>query len=70
MPDVTEEAARLTKVWTGAVGRMSEAQTGAAIDRAAEEEQVAYDALIEYVEANGLNYSEWDPRGPDDPDYS
>lgn len=27
-------------------------------------EQAAYDALVEYVEAHGLNGSKLDPRGP------
>lgn len=34
-------------------------------------EQDCYDRLIEHVEANGLNYTMYDPRGPkeDDPTY-
>lgn len=28
-------------------------------------EQQAYDALIEHLEANGLNYSQYDPRRDD-----
>ena len=31
-------------------------------DTAAEAEQIAWDALIVYVEAHGLNYTEFDPR--------
>lgn len=27
-------------------------------------EQRRYDALVDFVEANGLNYSKCDPRGP------
>jgi hypothetical protein len=29
-----------------------------------EEEDKAYQRLIDFVEANDLNYTEWDPRGP------
>lgn len=29
-------------------------------------EQRAYDALVDYVEANDLNYTQFDPRGPEE----
>lgn len=28
-------------------------------------EQDAWDALVDYVEEHDLNYTEWDPRGPE-----
>lgn len=33
-------------------------------DHLGRREQLAYDDLVDFVEANGLNYTEWDPRGP------
>jgi hypothetical protein len=30
-----------------------------------EAEQETLDALVDYVEAHDLNYTKWDPRGPE-----
>lgn len=31
-------------------------------------ESDAYDRLVDYVEAHELNYTKWDPRGPEEPE--
>lgn len=50
----------LREAWEGAAA----AHQGLDTPGTAAREQVTYDALIDFVEANGLNYTEFDPRGP------
>jgi hypothetical protein len=56
---VREKAERLTSEWYAALAEYQRSDTLRAYDA----EQKAYDALIDFVEENGLNYSEFDPRG-------
>lgn len=61
------EAERLERVWQAASARYhyNDSPTNAHI------EQLAYDQLIDYVEASGLNYTKWDPReAADHADYN
>jgi hypothetical protein len=53
--------------WEAAI--LGQQKRGSAADDKYEQE--CYDRLIEHVEANGLNYTVYDPRGPKemDPDY-
>lgn len=60
----TVETRRLWAAWEAARGRRDRVGTDAA-DAA---EQAAYDELVDYVEANDLNGTEYDPRGPIDED--
>lgn len=55
------ELTRLRDAWD-ASKRELDAATGDALWPASDAEQAAYDALIDYVEANGYNYTEHDPR--------
>lgn len=59
---VTKEAGRLYSVWVEALDVKECADDPTPYQDAAE--QQTYDNLIDYVEANDLNYSNWDPRGP------
>lgn len=56
---VVAEVKRLRERWTIALQAKDRHGTDAA-DLA---EQEAYDALVDYVEGNGLNYTVHDPRG-------
>jgi hypothetical protein len=57
--NVADEADRLLARWRFAMRQVSYSDTAIAWSA----EQHAYDELIDFVEANGLNYSEHDPRG-------
>lgn len=59
---VRAEAERLTREWNEALDRYRRDDTS----RSYEDEQTAYDALIDFVEENDLNYTEFDPRGPEE----
>ena len=54
-----DDALRLYRIWTGALAAHRSDTDDGATERA---EQVAYDTLVDYVEAHDLNYSEFDPR--------
>ena len=53
-------AGELRALWRDSVIAMKVKDSQTNIDA----EQVAYDKLVDYVEAHDLNYSEFDPRGP------
>ncbi len=57
---MSDELATLTQTWRQAVEALRAKDTVAN----ALAEDAAYDALVEYVEVNDLNYTEHDPRGP------
>lgn len=59
--DVEAEARRLRAAWDDALTAYRRNDT----DANYEAEDRAHDALIDYIEANGLNYTEHDPRGTD-----
>jgi hypothetical protein len=59
---IRAEAERLTAEWNAALAEYRRTDSA----RDFEAEQKAYDALVDFVEANGLNYSEYDPRGPEE----
>ena len=59
---VRVEAERLTARWYAALAEYRQNDTLRNYDA----EQAAYDALINFVEENDLNYSELDPRGPEE----
>lgn len=59
MNETEREAMRLREDWVKAQGRMDEHYSDANV-RA---EQIAWDALVDFVEANDLNYTKYDPRG-------
>jgi len=52
------EVERLRQQWDDALAKHRQVDT----DKTNAAEQVAYDALVDYVEANDLNYSHYDPR--------
>lgn len=58
------EVAQLHWQWKRALDKMRE--THATEDE--EREYELYDQLVEAVEQNGLNYTQWDPRGASDAD--
>ena len=64
METIIAEATRLTATWVGALDA-KERGDSSALDRA---EQVAYDELVDFVEAHDLNYTVHDPRGPEIPE--
>jgi hypothetical protein len=55
----TEELRRLWADWNSAYATYQTADE----DYVYEAERVAWDALVDYVEADDLNGTEWDPRG-------
>jgi len=55
----TDELADLYRSWQGAFDRHRVLDD----DDTLVEEQHTRDALVDYVEAHDLNYSQWDPRG-------
>lgn len=57
---------RLRQAWRTALSKSNTTPTDANI-RA---EQEAYDALVDYVDANDLTYTNMDPRGPKGEDES
>lgn len=59
-PEVVAEALRLSNALGAAQGELHRAVDPS--DAQLQAEQAAYDALVDYVEANDLNYTEWDPR--------
>jgi hypothetical protein len=61
MNEIEKEAWRLRELWVKASNRLIEDDSDANI-RA---EQETYDALVDFVEANELNYTKYDPRGLD-----
>lgn len=52
------EAARLYEAWKQALSTVRATET----DQAADDEQHAYDELVDFVEANEMNNGRWDPR--------
>ncbi len=56
-----DELARLRAAWELATRELAQA-TGPALWPASDAEQAAHDALVDYVEAHGLNHTEHDPR--------
>ena len=60
---ILEDGRRLHSEWKEAL-RADEQPDSTSDDT--EAESAAYDKLIDFVERNGLNYSEVDPRGPRD----
>jgi len=56
------EALRLTAAWGEAVDAVERSLDPS--DRLIDAEQNAYDALVDHVDAEGLTYTELDPRGP------
>jgi len=63
------EAANLYAEWERACQMVRDSYTDYAQSKADEFEQDAYDRLVDYVETNELNYSEYDPRNDTD-DYA
>lgn len=59
MTEIELEATRLKYVWIRDANEVEENPTEANIDA----EQKSWDAVIDFVEANGLNYTKYDPRG-------
>lgn len=59
--DVWHEASKLHDAWQEALRLQRAHDHTFGTDEA---EQTAYDALVDFVEANGLNYTDLDPRGP------
>lgn len=59
--DRLAEVAQLTVAWRAALDARERHPNPP--DWMDAEEQRAYDELIDFVEANGLNYTEHDPRG-------
>ncbi|HEY5785243.1 MAG TPA: hypothetical protein VIT65_10740 [Microlunatus sp.] len=66
MTDVQQAAKALREEWDAALATKVEMEDTEDWPAAYRWEQDAYDRLIDFVEANGLNYSEFDPRGPED----
>lgn len=62
MHKYAEQAENLNCAWKLALAR-SHDRPGS--DRARADEQRAYDELIEFIELHDLNYTDVDPRGPD-----
>jgi len=60
--EIERTARELTEEWNAALAEYRRTDS----TRAYETEQKAYDALVDFVEENGLNYSEFDPRGPEE----
>jgi hypothetical protein len=60
------ELEQLQMRWRAAQLTQQQAITPTAQDKAEREEQRTYDALIDYIEANGLNYTAHDPRGQEE----
>lgn len=58
---VYEEAGRLRHEWEQTLHQLAESR-GEARVRADRAEQEAYDRLIDFIETNRLNYTEFDPR--------
>lgn len=56
--DVSVEATKLLRAWNAASARKRQMSN----DWADTKEQEAYDKLVDYVEANDLNYTAFDPR--------
>ncbi len=70
--EVPDSEAELHKEWHHlrsdhhlAAERIDAAET--VTDAMADDEQEAWDALVDWVEANDLNYTQYDPRGTEDP---
>jgi hypothetical protein len=61
MTEIEKEALRLRDLWVKASNRLIDDDSEANI-RA---EQECWDTLVDFVEANGLNYTKFDPRGLD-----
>lgn len=59
---ITEGAAELLAAWKIAAANHERHDTL----RTMHAEQEAHDVLVDFVEAHGLNYSEYDPRGTED----
>jgi len=61
--DIIARVRALTDEWHAALATKLEVDDTDEWPAAHKWEQDAYDRLIDYVEENGLNYGEYDPRG-------
>ena len=59
---IREHAAELHQAWRTVYADLEAARTDDTIDDTARAEQEAFDALVDFVEANDLIDSEFDPR--------
>lgn len=56
---VVSRAVELRGLWQASLAEHHQHDT----EETALAEQAAHDRLVDYVEAQGLNYTKWDPRG-------
>lgn len=66
-PLVLETWQQLHDEWRNAGYRIDLARSPDSKEYWEQREQTAYDALVDFIEDNGLNFSEWDVRGSDTP---
>lgn len=63
-PTAMRQWRKLERTWRQAEDELESAD-GWRYDRAYEARELAWDTLVEWVEANDLNFTAYDPRGPE-----